>query len=49
MEQILLGNRYRLKERIGIGGMAYVYEAEDVLLKRNVAVKILKQQFVEDN
>ncbi len=49
MEQILLNNRYRLEKRIGIGGMAYVYEAEDLLLKRKVAIKILKQQYVEDD
>ena len=48
MEQILLNNRYQILERIGVGGMAYVYEAEDILLKRKVAVKILKQQFAED-
>lgn len=48
MDQVLLGNRYALGKRIGVGGMAYVYEAEDVLLKRRVAIKILKQEFVED-
>ncbi len=48
MDQIILHDRYRLLQRIGIGGMAYVYEAEDTLLKRRVAVKILKQQYVED-
>lgn len=49
MEHILLNNRYLIKDRIGVGGMAYVYRAEDQLLKRDVAVKILKQQFVEDD
>ncbi|MDD7543785.1 MAG: Stk1 family PASTA domain-containing Ser/Thr kinase [Peptoniphilaceae bacterium] len=48
MDQIILNNRYKLEQRIGVGGMAYVYEAEDLTLKRKVAVKILKQQFVED-
>ncbi|MDY3051816.1 MAG: Stk1 family PASTA domain-containing Ser/Thr kinase [Ndongobacter sp.] len=48
MEQVILKNRYHLGKRIGVGGMAYVYEAEDLLLKRKVAVKILKQQFVDD-
>lgn len=48
MDQIILHDRYRLLQRIGIGGMAYVYEAEDTLLKRRVAVKVLKQQYVED-
>lgn len=48
MEQTLLSGRYLLLRRIGIGGMAYVYEAEDTLLRRKVAVKVLKQQFLED-
>lgn len=48
METILLNHRYELHQRIGAGGMAYVYEAEDIVLKRRVAVKILKEQFIED-
>lgn len=48
MQPILLNNRYEIQKRIGVGGMAYVYEAEDVVLKRRVAVKILKDQFAED-
>ena len=48
MKPILLNNRYRLAQRIGQGGMAYVYEAEDLVLKRKVAVKILKEQYLED-
>lgn len=45
----LLGNRYQVISQVGLGGMATVYKAEDILLKRSVAVKILKQQFVEDD
>ncbi|WP_303860085.1 Stk1 family PASTA domain-containing Ser/Thr kinase [Alkalibaculum bacchi] len=41
----LLGNRYELMEVIGIGGMAVVYKAKDKLLNRLVAVKILKNEF----
>lgn len=48
MKPILLNKRYRLEQRIGQGGMAYVYEAEDLVLKRKVAVKILKDQYIED-
>ena len=48
MDQVLLNNRYRILQRIGVGGMAYVYEAEDILLKRKVAVKVLKNQYIED-
>ena len=38
----VLGGRYRLLERIGRGGMADVFAAEDVLLTRRVAVKIFR-------
>lgn len=43
-----LGGRYEIIERIGGGGMALVYKAHDILLHRNVAVKVLRQQFVHD-
>ncbi|AET61603.1 serine/threonine-protein kinase [Paenibacillus terrae HPL-003] len=45
----LLGGRYEIIERIGGGGMALVYRAQDILLNRNVAVKVLRQQFVHDD
>lgn len=44
----LLGNRYRIESRIGDGGMALVYRAEDVYLGRPVAVKVLRPQFSAD-
>ncbi|WP_336786226.1 Stk1 family PASTA domain-containing Ser/Thr kinase [Paenibacillus sp. MMO-177] len=43
-----LGGRYEILTKIGGGGMALVYKAHDILLNRNVAVKILRQQFVHD-
>ncbi|AZK46994.1 Stk1 family PASTA domain-containing Ser/Thr kinase [Paenibacillus lentus] len=43
-----LGGRYQIIERIGGGGMALVYRAQDILLNRNVAIKVLRQQFVND-
>lgn len=44
----MLGNRYELLEKIGEGGMAYVYKAKCHLLNRLVAVKILRPEFVTD-
>ena len=43
-----LAGRYKVIERIGGGGMALVYKAQDILLNRNVAIKVLRQQFVHD-
>lgn len=44
----LYGDRYRLKLRIAIGGMGEVWQAEDELILRNVAIKILKQEYLGD-
>lgn len=44
----LLGNRYRILELIGEGGMALVYKAECTLLQRTVAIKILRSQYSSD-
>lgn len=44
----VLNNRYELVEKIGSGGMADVYKARCRVLKRWVAVKILKDEFVND-
>ncbi|MFM2420178.1 MAG: hypothetical protein RL385_4901 [Pseudomonadota bacterium] len=41
-EGTLLDGRYCLRARIGEGGMATVYEAEDLRLSRVVALKVLK-------
>ncbi len=48
LEGKLLGNRYEIVEKIGNGGMATVYRATDKVLKRNVAVKILRDEFTTD-
>lgn len=44
----LLDNRYEILEVIGVGGMAVVYKAMDHRLNRRVAVKILKEEYLND-
>jgi tRNA A-37 threonylcarbamoyl transferase component Bud32 len=44
----LLAGRYRLDERIAVGGMGEVWRAEDTVLGRVVAVKCLKPEYVDD-
>jgi serine/threonine protein kinase len=44
----LYGDRYRLQLRIAIGGMGEVWQAEDELILRQVAIKILKEEYVSD-
>lgn len=45
----LLDDRYRIDKIIGIGGMAVVFRAYDTLMKRVVAIKMLKQEIAGDN
>lgn len=44
----VFNGRYKLTERIGIGGMAEVYRAQDNVLGRLVAVKVMLPQYAAD-
>ena len=44
-----LSNRYTITQSIGQGGMAKVYLARDLILDRDVAVKVLKYDFQDNN
>jgi serine/threonine-protein kinase len=44
----VVDERYRLDQKIGSGGMADVWLAEDTELDRNVAIKILHDRFAQD-
>ncbi len=48
LESQMLNNRYKLLAQIAAGGMALVYKAQDTLLNRIVAIKILRESFAED-
>lgn len=43
-----LDDRYEIKEIIGVGGMANVYKATDTREGRTVAVKILREEHLQD-
>lgn len=43
------GERYEIIRQIGGGGMAIVYLAKDLFLDRDVAVKVLRDEFVESD
>lgn len=45
---MFVGDRYEILEKIGSGGMADVFKGKDHKLNRFVAVKILKDEFVDD-
>jgi serine/threonine protein kinase len=44
----ILNDRYQLNAKLGSGGMAHVYRAMDLMLQRNVAVKVLKEDYSAD-
>lgn len=44
----IIDRRYQITRIIGIGGMAVVYEATDVVMNRTVALKMLKDEMADD-
>jgi beta-lactam-binding protein with PASTA domain/tRNA A-37 threonylcarbamoyl transferase component Bud32 len=48
IEQKIFNGRYRLDQMLGEGGMARVYRGIDTLLRRRVAVKVLREQYAAD-
>ncbi|HYZ16301.1 MAG TPA: Stk1 family PASTA domain-containing Ser/Thr kinase, partial [Candidatus Acidoferrum sp.] len=45
----VLNNRYRVDGKLGNGGMALVYVGTDTLLRRRVAIKVLRDQYASDD
>lgn len=48
IEGFMLNKKYRLIERIGLGGTAIVFKGEDVRTGETVAIKILKEEYAQD-
>ena len=49
IEERIFNNRYRLDGKLGEGGMATVYCGTDILLRRRVAIKVLREQYAADD
>ncbi|HVA32962.1 MAG TPA: Stk1 family PASTA domain-containing Ser/Thr kinase, partial [Candidatus Baltobacteraceae bacterium] len=48
IEEKVFNNRYRLDRKLGEGGMAVVYCGTDIVLRRRVAIKVLREQYAAD-
>ena len=44
----LVDGRYRIEARIGHGGMAEVYEATDIINRRKVAIKMIREDVMKN-
>lgn len=44
----IINNRYQIHKTIASGGMAVIYLAQDLLLERNVALKVLRKDFSDN-
>ena len=44
----ILGEKYRMEEKVGAGGMCQVYRATQVLIGKTVAIKLLHPQLAVD-
>jgi len=44
----VLGDRYRLSRPLGAGASAHVYVADDITLRRRVAIKVLHPALADD-
>jgi eukaryotic-like serine/threonine-protein kinase len=48
IEERVFNNRYRLDGKLGEGGMAIVFSGTDTVLRRRVAIKVLREQYAAD-
>ncbi len=48
IDERVFNNRYRLDRKLGEGGMATVFCGTDILLRRRVAIKVLREQYAAD-
>src|SRR5436305_13539971 len=48
MQTEVLGERYKLQDPIGRGGMARIYRGQDLRMDRVVAIKVLREVYSTD-
>src|SRR3970040_207443 len=47
-EKLLLNKRYQVESQVEQGGMATVYRGRDLMLERDVAIKVLREEYSRD-